>query len=98
MSLLAVQPVAIPIVLFVGLFAFLSIAVVCKMISTIFQNREQIRFMQTLVERGFSAAEIERILRASQAKETPPTEEDWCGWESSPQMTRPVAPVKQPTY
>jgi hypothetical protein len=100
MSILAVQTAAIPIVMFVGLFAFLSIAVICKMCSNIFQNRAQIRFMQSLVDRGYSAAEIERILRASRANESKDSEnmDEYCSWDSSLPTTRPVPPVKQSVY
>jgi hypothetical protein len=94
-----IQPIIIPIVLFVGFFTFLIVTVICKMISTIFQNRASIRFMQSLVDRGYSAAEIERIVRAARLHESNPgTDADCCGAESSSTVTRPVPPVKQTAY
>jgi hypothetical protein len=84
------------LVLLIGLFTFLTIAVICWMITSIFRNRARIRFMQGMMDRGYSAAEIESILRASGLSRQ---EGDNTGYgleaPTSTGTTRPVPPVKQ---
>ncbi len=81
----------IPIVLFVGLFTFLSIRALANMANNIHRTKASFRFMQGLVERGYSVAEIERMLRACQATHCADGELE----DLRSRITQPVPPIKQ---
>jgi hypothetical protein len=63
-GLLASQNI-IPMVLFVGLFSWLSIYAIVSAIQGIVKHRNEIELKQMLAARGMSAEEIERVLQAS---------------------------------
>ena len=59
------SPFAIPIVAIIGTFLWLSAVTLGKLVHGIVRHRNEIELKQALVERGFGADEIERILLAS---------------------------------
>jgi hypothetical protein len=83
----------IPIILFISLFTYLSIATVAKMFGNMSRTKSNLRFMQGLVDRGFSASEIERVMRACRNHLDDSSEPADLA-NLNPQMTRPVPPVK----
>ena len=65
---LLVNPIAIPIVAITSVFAFLIISAIVDGVSQIVKHRNEIELKQSLVDRGMSADEIERIIHASPVK------------------------------
>lgn len=63
-----VNPVAIPIVAIVCVFTSLIVSAIVQAVSQIVKHRNEIELKQSLVDRGMSADEIERIIHASPAK------------------------------
>ncbi len=61
------SPFAIPIVAIGSVFAWMIIQAIVTGVSDIVKHRNEIELKQTLVDRGMSADEIERIILASQA-------------------------------
>ena len=62
------NPIAIPIVAITSVFAFLIISAIVDGVSQIVKHRNEIELKQSLVDRGMSADEIERIIHASPVK------------------------------
>lgn len=65
---LLVNPIAIPIVAITSVFAFLIISAIVDGVSQIVKHRNEIELKQSLVDRGMSVDEIERIIHASPTK------------------------------
>ena len=63
MSLFA-SPMAIPIVGTMCVFAWLIVQAIVSGASSIVKHRNEVELKQMLVERGMSADEIERVVRA----------------------------------
>ncbi len=63
-----VNPIAIPIVAMTSVFAFLIISAIVDGVSQIVKHRNEIELKQSLVDRGMSADEIERIILVSPTK------------------------------
>lgn len=83
----------IPIVLFVCLFGYLSVRALTTMFQNMSRTKAKLNFMQGLVDRGFSAPEIERIMRACSDETADGYEYKEASLNS--RMTHPVPPVKQ---
>ena len=64
MSLFA-SPFSIPIVAILGVFLWLIVQAVVSSVQSIVKHRNEIELKQTLVQRGMSADEIERIIQAT---------------------------------
>ena len=59
------SPFTIPIVAIVGVFLWLSISALAKVVYGIVRHRNEIELKQAMVARGLKADEIERILLAT---------------------------------
>ncbi len=62
---LFVSPFAIPLVAIIGVFSWMCISAIVTGVQSIVKHRNEIELKQQLVERGMSAAEIERVVSAT---------------------------------
>lgn len=56
---------AIPIVAIIGVFVWMSISAIAEAAQSIVKHRNEIELKQMMVDRGMSAEEIERVVRAT---------------------------------
>jgi hypothetical protein len=56
---------AIPVVAIIGVFVWLSITAIATAAQNIVKHRNEVELKQMMVDRGMSAEEIERVVRAS---------------------------------
>jgi hypothetical protein len=69
MSLLS--PFAIAAVAIIGVFIWLNISAIAAAVQNIVKHRNEIELKQMLIERGMTAEEIERIIKASSMQSSP---------------------------
>ena len=62
---LFMSPFAIPVVSIIGVFSWMCISAIVSGVQSIVKHRNEIELKQQLVERGMSAAEIERVVSAT---------------------------------
>ncbi len=62
---LFMSPFAIPLVAIIGVFSWMCISAIVTGVQSIVKHRNEIELKQQLVERGMSAAEIERVVSAT---------------------------------
>ncbi len=59
------SPFSVAIIGTVGVFAWLSIHAIANAVRAIVKNRDEVQLKQSLVERGMTVDEIERIVAAT---------------------------------
>jgi hypothetical protein len=62
------SPIAIPVVAIGGVFLWMIIEAIVTNVRDIVKHRNEVELKQSMVDRGMSADEIERVLRASNSK------------------------------
>lgn len=62
------SPIAIPVVAIGGVFLWMIIEAIVTNARDIVKHRNEVELKQSMVDRGMSADEIERVLRASNSK------------------------------
>ncbi|MEM8732686.1 MAG: hypothetical protein AAGG44_00585 [Planctomycetota bacterium] len=71
--MMSLSPMAIPIVAIVSVFGWLIIHSLVSGVRAIVKHRNEVELKQSLVDRGMSADEIERVVTATAI---PPEEDD----------------------
>ncbi len=77
----------IPVLAILGSFAFLTTWVITATIDSLYKTRCNLGLKERMIDRGFSATEIDRVLRAGET--TNETERESFGFVA------PVPPVKR---